>query len=296
VHLSADLFRPLVEQPVDENLPVAEEILGVQATGQARVQGQPKLVLTEDEQSAAFQIELIGTIHSQTVGRKGPVTLHGHSNATFTASKRVVFDPARGFVGQPSQAHVQTDVTTDRIEARRRGPLGRIVERVAWSRVADSHDEVQAIVKERTERKVRAEFDRILDERLARVNRVATWRHPALWMLGSSGQPRYACRTSVHGLQIAVALREIEVSSSFPPIAGGTPSDGARRVQVWLHEDAVHESINVGLRWMEVARRWMGSSESRSSTVDFTTRREWLVWQFGKPAEDPATAVLADRR
>jgi hypothetical protein len=235
VHLSADLFRPLVEQPVDENLPVAEEILGVQATGQARVQGQPKLVLTEDEQSAAFQIELIGTIHSQTVGRKGPATLHGHSNATFTASKRVVFDPARGFVGQPSQAHVQTDVTTDRIEARRRGPLGRIVERVAWSRVADSHDEVQAIVKERTERKLRAEFDRILDERLARVNRVATWRHPALWMLGSSVQPAAQasmdCKLPLRSGKSKCPVRFRRSLGALPAIAQGGCKCGCMRTQ-----------------------------------------------------------------
>jgi hypothetical protein len=296
VYLPADLFRPLVEQPIDENLPVDEEILGVRATGQARVIGQPKLILTEDSQAAALQIELSGTIHSQTVGRKGPATLYGHSNATFTASKRVVFDPARGFVGQPSQATVQTDQTTDRIETRRRGPLGRVIERVAWSRVADSREEVQAIVKERTERKVRAEFDRILDQRLARVNRMATWRHPVLWMLGSSGEPQYVCRTSEVGLQIAVALDPHEVSSSFPQIDLGSHADRNRSVQVWLHEEAVHDRVNVGLRWLEVASRWMRSGDSRSSPVEFATRREWLVWQFGKPRKNSATAELADSR
>lgn len=300
VHLSADLFRPLVEQPIDENLPVDEEILGVHATGQARVVGQPKLVLTEDAHAAAFQVELSGTIRSQTVGRKGPATLFGHSDATFTATKRVVFDPARGFVGLPSQANATTNVTTDRIEAGRRGPLGRIVgrtvERVAWSRVADSKGEVQAIVKERTEQKIRAEFDRILDERLARVNRTATWRHPVLWMLGSSGLPRYACRTSEQGLQIAVALDPHEVSSSFPAIDWAMQAERSRRVQVWLHEEAVHDRLNFGLRWLEVARRWLGSSASRPTAIDFATRREWLVWQFGQPVEGTAAAVLADSR
>ncbi len=300
VHLSADLFRPLVEQPIDENLPVDEEILGVHATGQARVLGQPKLVVSENLQAAAFEIELSGTINSQTVGRKGPATLFGHSDATFTATKRVVFDPTRGFVGLPSQANATTNVTTDRIEAGRRGPLGRIVgrtvERVAWSRVADSKGEVQAIVKERTERKIRAEFDRILDERLARVNRTAAWRHPVLWMLGSSGQPRYACRTGEGGLQIAVSLHPHEVSSSFPTFDGAASSNRNRHVQVWLHEEAVHDRVNLGLRWLEVARRWMRSGDSRSSPVDFATRREWLVLQFGQPAEDSAAAVLADSR
>jgi hypothetical protein len=294
VHLSADLFRPLVEQPIDENLAVEEEILGVQATGQAHVVGQPKLVMTEDGQAAAFQIELTGTIHSLTVGRKGPATLFGHSDARFTATKRVVFDPDRGFVGLPSQATVQTDVVTDRIEARRKGPLGRLVQRAAWSRVADSREQVQAIVKERTERRIRAEFDRILAERLARVNRVAAWRHSVLWALGSSGQPRYACRTCPHGLQIAAALHGSGLAQ--PDIDWAANVDRGRRVQVWMHEEAVSDRLSLGLRWLEIGHRWLGDSGTRMPSVEFATRREWLVLKFGKVSnDDDATALAANR-
>jgi hypothetical protein len=67
-------------------------------------------------------------------------------------------------------------------------------------------------------------------------------------------------------------------------------------VQVWLHEEAVHDRLNLGLRWLEVVGRWMGGSGTRTSAIDFATRREWLVWQFGQPVEGSAAAVLADSR
>jgi hypothetical protein len=196
----------------------------------------------------------------------------------------------------PSQAVAQTEVTTDRIEARRRGPLGRVVQRIAWSRVADSRDQVRAIVKERTERKIRAEFDRILDERLARVNRTAAWRHSVLWMLGSSGRPRYFCRSSDRGLQIAVALHSGESADEaefeFPQAAMH-----GRNAQFWIHETVAGEWVTLGLHWLSIGRRLFGSSEVGPRGFDLTAHRDWLVLGWGKPADDAAaSAALAANR
>ena len=209
--------------------------------GQAHVQGQPRVVLVDHPTVAGLTVSLSGTIQSRTIGRKGPVTLCCRSETEFTASKHVVFDPARGFVGDPAIVDVQTKVTTERIETRRGGPLGRAIERLAWSRVESSKEEVTAIVREKSRQQIREAFDRLLEVRLARVNRAANLRHAVAVLCGIGGQPRYACNTSQSGLEIVMAsgrgdLSAVDRGSELPaifsarlPRAGLGPRLGAGR-------------------------------------------------------------------
>ncbi len=298
VRLAASLFQPLIEQPIDERLPVDEEILGVHVVGTAHVLGQPRLELVDDAHAAGLTVRLTGTIASQTTGRMGPVTIFGGSQTQFTASKRVVFDPSRGFVGQWAAIDVQTKVSTQRIESRRGGPLGRAIERLAWSRAQASNAEATAIVRERTERRLRAEFDRLLDARLARINRMVNVRHIVELIVASDKGVQYACSTSAAGLQIAAAPAaadpaELPNGQTLPGFA-----DGGLPVQVWVSDSLVHEGAARALRWWEAGRRLLrisgplhltpARSDARRLAVDFSSRGEWFVFGLGKDStSDP---------
>ncbi|HEX5104360.1 MAG TPA: hypothetical protein VFV87_11145, partial [Pirellulaceae bacterium] len=255
VRLSAELFEPLVEQPIDETVPVEELILGTQVAGQAHVAGRPELVLAEDATSAAFTVRLAGTIKSQTTGRMGPITIFGGAETSFTASKRVVFDPAGGFVGQRPAIEVQTNVATDRIQSRRGGPVGRALERVAWSRVESTKDEVAAIVREKTECQLGAEFDRMLEERLALLNRAASLRHLAELLVGGPDRVQYVCCTTPRGLQIAALVGSGQPAEAARRLALGAPRAFGLPVTVCVHESMVSQRAATALRWLDIGRR-----------------------------------------
>ena len=311
VRLAEELFAPLIERPIDEVLPVDEEILGVQAVGQARVVGEPDLVLADDPAQATFRVTVTGTVVSQTVGRKGPVKIHSTSTTAFTATKRVSFQPGRGFVGNPAEIEAQSSSQTDRIVPDRRGVLGRAIERRAWRRVDESRAEVNQIVQAKAEVKIREAFDRLLDARLARLNRRVDQRYLVAALLGGEKTPHYRCATRDGSLVI--------VASADPP-AGDGRGDGrifeplaALRsqppVQVWVAESVIGERLAAALRGVDLARQlWAGaaggqpapatsaadSSPSRR-TYDFSAIGNWIVLHADGPTSiDTASPAAAE--
>jgi len=293
VRLSGDLIAPTIERPFDDVLPVDEVILGVRAIGDAHVTGQPELVFTDDPDSAAFFVQLAGTIQSQTVGRKGPVEIHSRSQTRFTATKRVVYRPGRGFVGQPAQIAAQTSSQTERIEPDRGGILGRVIERRAWRRVGQSREAVNQIVQAKAEAKIRAAFDRLLECRLARVNRLADQRYAVAAALGGEGTPRYECCTRHGCLIIAASTGE---SSNIGEQADELIARGQQGppMQVWVHESVVGNRTAVFLRQVNLIRRLFGAATLAEAlpaaalpdnpahpSYDFATFGDWIVVHSG---------------
>ena len=208
VRLSGELLAPLIERPIDEVQAVDEEILDARAIGQAHVNGQPRLTLADDPAAAAFRVTVTGTIVSRTVGRKGPVQIHSQSETRFTATKRVVFEPGRGFVGEPADITAETTSQTNAIKPDRGGVVGRVIERRAWARVTESREQVNQIVQARAEAKIRESFDRLLDARLARLNRRVDQGYLIAAVLGGNDKLSYRCSTQGGSLIVAASLGE----------------------------------------------------------------------------------------
>jgi len=306
VRVSGDSLAPLIEKPIDEVFPVDDVILGVRATGEAHVAGQPQLMLADDPDSAAFVVHLTGTIQSRTVGRKGPVEIHSHSQTRFTAIKRVAYQPGRGFVGEPAQIEAQTDCQTDRIEPNRGKRLRRAIERRAWARVGQSRDQVNQIVQAKAEAKLREAFDRLLDSRLARLNRLADQRYAVATVLGSQGMPRYDCCTRHGCLMIAASSSESSHSESSHTGERAvdliTCGQKGPPVQIWVHEGVVGDRAAFFLRQVDLLRRTVGGAtpvaqlpvaqlpENRARPAfDFATTGDWIVVHCGTQSSEVAS-------
>jgi hypothetical protein len=305
--LSDELFAPFIERPIDELHPVDEDILGVRAVGQARVVGQPKLVLDDDPGRATFRVTIEGTVQTQTVGRKGPVEIHSSSKTSFSATKRVTFQPGCGFVGEPAQIEAKTTSQTERIEPDRRGILGRAIERRAWRRVAESRAEAERIVQAKAEVRIREAFDRLLEARMARVNRRVDQRYVIGALLGGHQAPCYQCWTRGGSLVItASADRHSSESPAVDQLAFATQDPP---VQVWVHEGVVGDRLAAVLRGVDLARRMLGhlaaaipaadasAVRSRpSGAYDFSAVGDWIVVHAGNSGDsrvERTTAVNA---
>ncbi len=320
VRLSGELFAPLIERPIDEVQAVDEEVFGARTLGQAHVSGHPQLTLVDDPAAACFRVTVTGKIVSRTVGRKGPVQIHGQSETRFTASKRVVFQPGRGFVAEPAEIAAQTSSQTDAVESDRRGVLGRAIERRAWKRVAQNRQQVNQIVQAKAEAKIREAFDRLLDARLAGLNRHADQRYLIAAVLGGEDKPHYRCSTQGSSLIIVASLgpaadRDQAAVDAIARRQAGAP------MQVWVHEGVIGDRLSILLRQVDLARRLMplrpaaviaptvpvpGAHAPQTTSrlsYDFAAIGDWFVvhsgdWSFAAAtttAAPTATATLADR-
>jgi len=318
VRLDSDLLVPLIESPIDEMQAVDEMILGVRMIGKAQVTGHPKVTLVDDPKDAALSVTITGTINSRTTGRNGPVQIHSRSTTVFVATKRVAYQPGRGFVGEAAEIVAQTSSQPERIAPNRGGILGRAIERRAWIRAAQSRDQVAQIIRAKAEVKLRQAFDQLLEARLARLNQLAEQRYLAASLFGV---PRYDCWTIGGWLNIAVSSAD-DSSSDLPQALEMTLSryttlgqDGPP-IQIWVHERVLGEPLALLLRHVDLARQLLGqlivasqaaaapevallSQPSPQASYDFATIGDWFVvyaggWNRAKlalaPTADPASA------
>jgi hypothetical protein len=311
VHLNSDVLVPLIERPIEEVQAVDEVILGVRMIGNAYVTGQPKVNVVDDTNDAAFSVTVTGTIHSRTTGRTGPVQIYSRSTTQFTATKRVAFQPGRGFIGEKAEIAARTISRPERIAPNRGGILGRAIERRASVRAAQSREQVSQIVQMKAEEKIGEAFDRLLEARLARVNRLAQQRYLTAALLGN---PRYDCRTIGGWLSIAVSPA-VGASGDFPPPVTTMPGphgilgQDEPPIQVWVHEQVLGKRLAMHLRRVDLARQLLSpliailqvsahldaalwSQLSAESSYDFSMIDGWLVVHHG-PCSQNKSAVLA---
>jgi len=236
----------LDNKDVDRQVDVRDVILGTSISGTARVTGKPDVTLADSPDQATFQIVLNGTAHSRTTGYNGPAIIHSRSVTTFTATKQIVFDPGKGFYGLPSKVTARTQVFVEGIGSTRGGLFGRIVRRRAAKEEAARHAEATEIARQKAERRIAEAFDRNSEKRLVKLNWVADFRSRAAAALRAtgSGEPKYACCTTPHYLQIASSFSESDSPIELP--TGAVADAQGAPIQIWFHESLVSEQFAAG--------------------------------------------------
>jgi len=320
VRLDSDLLVPLIERPIEEVQVVDEMILGVRMIGKAQVTGRPKVTLADDPKDAAFSVTITGTINSRTTGRNGPVQIYSRSTTLFVATKRVAYQPGRGFVGEAAEIVAQTSSQPERIAPNRGGILGRAIERRAWVRASQSREQVNQIVQSKAEEKLRQAFDGLLEARLARLNHLAEQRYLVAAVLGV---PRYDCWTIGGWLNIAVSSAD-DSSSDSPKALDmtlnryATLGQDGPPIQIWVHERVLGEPLAVLLRRVDLARQLLGqlivasqaavapevallSQPSPQGSYDFATIGDWFVvyagaWNRARLATAPTAGAASVSR
>ena len=298
----------IADQPVDRVADVRDSILGTAIYGKARIRGKLGLQLADHPEQATFQLTLTGQAHSRTTGYNGPVIIYSRSVTTFTATKQIVFEPGKGFHELPSQVTARTQTFVEGIGSTRCGLIGRIVRRRAARIAAQRHAEATEIARQKAERRIAVTFDRISQERLARLNRVASFRALTATALlpARDGEPTYACCTTPYYLQIASSFNGRESPIELP-VTDTADLRGAP-IQIWFHESLVGDRVAAALDLLQAqisaseflkivstTMRVIGSSDefssqSGSSTADPTVRirkaGDWRIIEVEMPTDD----------
>lgn len=255
LRLSDTMLNSLMTKGIDRETDVRDTILGTAIYGRARILAKPGVALKDCPDQATFQVLIEGTAHSRSTGYNGPAIIYSRSVTHFTATKQVVFDPGRGFYALPPEVHARTTTYTDGIDSTRGGIVGRIVRRRATEQAAAKHDEAQEIARQKAERRIAAAFDRLMDERLARLNKAAEFRTMAINALRPAGspEPKYSCCSTVQYLQIATNFGEGGPAIELP--LKGPASLAAAPIEVWIHNSLVGDQFAAALQLLKTHAR-----------------------------------------
>jgi SLA1 homology domain 1, SHD1 len=234
-------------QEVNLATEVRDVILGTAIYGRAQVVAKSGVKLADNPDQATFDIVFDGVAYSRTTGYNGPAIIYSRSVTKFSATRQIVFEPGKGFQGLAPRVTARTETYIDGIGSSRGGVIGRIVRRRAAKIAAARHSEATEIARQKAERRIAAAFERNSEQRISRLNWIATLRSLAMAALrtSGSGEPRYACCTTPHYLQIATGIGE----SSSPidlPTSPAADSQGAP-IEIWVHQSLIGEGAAVAL-------------------------------------------------
>jgi hypothetical protein len=142
VRASHRLVGAGIARPVDEVTPVNDVILGTNITGIGRTVGKVDLKLVPATDKATLDTVLSGKVHSRTVGRNGPATIHSNGITEIEGRKRIVIDE-RGLASYPATATAKTTTTITGIAAGRSG--SGMVQRIATKKVYEAKPEAEQV-------------------------------------------------------------------------------------------------------------------------------------------------------
>jgi hypothetical protein len=311
VRLSDEMLNSLMNKPFGREVDVRDVILGTSIHGKATISAAPGVQLKECPDQATFQVVVNGTAQSRSTGYNGPAIIHSRSVTSFVATRQVVFDPGRGFYTLPPQVQARTQTFIDRIDSTRRGIAGRIVRRRAAREASARHAEATEIARQKTEQRIALAFDRHMEERLARLNWVANFRQMAVAALrpAESGEPKYACCSTPHYLQIATNFGNGGPAIALP--TAGAVSAKKAPIEVWVHGSLVQGKLAVALKLLNTRSRasdFLTAISATAKVLDGQTNRgnpsllaqppvniryleDWIVVEVDLPTDERLAAA-----
>ena len=148
---SAKFIGDASEQPIADQAPVRDSILGTSIRGQGYTTGVSRLRVVPHAERAVFETEISAINCSKTVGTNGPAVICAEGATQLEARKQILVD-ALGIRSRPANAtaHVNTRITG--FGAKPRGLIGRIVKRVARRKAPQQKAQSERIAARHAER------------------------------------------------------------------------------------------------------------------------------------------------
>jgi len=236
--VAESVINRLAERPVNDTQSVRDCILGARILGTANSTGFMTLRTLPAHDHIALELQLSGTIQSNTVGHKKPVRFTGQSNTNFVSTKSLQISDDH-FVAQPATASASTNSRTLSIK-KTGGRFGRrLIEKIAWKKVGESKSQSERIASQRAEQKVSKKFDDQVAEAIYQArDKYDHQGRPPLVRLGVF--PDYLRMASTdHSINIEAMLASYEqVSASAMPV-----SMAAHDLSLKVHESVANNFL-----------------------------------------------------
>lgn len=283
IRVSREFLEDYIERTVQRTKPVSDNILGARIAGESDTRGKTSFELLPGNGRLLGKITFDGTVHSQTRGYKSPVVLHQVSESTFRSTKLISMDE-KGLHVSRATTDAPTNLTTTGIDTSLPRLRGRIARRIAWGRVAGSHQQAESITAQHTSDDISRDFDERIDKSVAKVQEVFKSKVPEWDREHYPAQTEMRFRSCPDCIEIAMIRREAntEERKLRPPTVDGNPDVAVRVHRAMLTRAMADPQVrnDWAPAFIKVLNARFGQKEDASSKADKKSPVDNTKWAF----------------
>ena len=234
VWVGQQIVQRAIYRSVNQSRPVRDCILGTSISGTATMMGNVSAQLLPSRGAIRVQVALTGQIHSNNIGRNGPVQLRTTGSGN-VLSTRIVTVNESGIYAEPVQTTATLATRINAIEHRL-----RLVRRIARKKAAEQKPQADQIALGKLKQQVGSQFAKETDEALARPLPNPTKQLlPWFLRLDLPTPSRRIGSTDNAVFAEAIMRREDQLASptAAPPVPGGYEA------VVQVHESLIDNTI-----------------------------------------------------
>lgn len=244
LRIHRDALMTLVEPKYETRQGVSETILGTPVRGVCDTQAVLHLQPTTNKTHAALNVSIQGTSHTTSTGYQGPVQIHSSGVTRFQCQTVLEFDDEIGFHAGTVSVSGQSHSNVNSIQTRRNGPVGRLVQRVAWRKVGQSKAQADAIAHQKTMAKISREVNSSLETELQSLNRKLLIAKTFAEQINENRTSDFEARTTGDHLYFCFGLEQDEELPSLPDLTPTTDEQlQPPAVEILVHRSVVQKQL-----------------------------------------------------
>lgn len=291
--ISEKYLERLFAKDIDKTGPVQRTVLGTRARGTAHTTGKASIDTQPDAERAAFRVRIDGESRSRTRGRNGPAIIHSRAVTKWQAHKVVRFDGLE-FKTSPATITSTTKIYPAGVDATVPGVRGALVRRVAQKRVCECLSTAERITGKKTEQRVLNDVNRIVDEKIAKLNERIQTRPIASALVPSLDVLGVEYSTTANCININFIGDESWPLAQVLPVGEDEPSD----TELWLQIALISRPAGEIPAMLDNAGTWLQAQlpdlelpgidltgEEGVLPFDIQYREGWLVFRSKPEAE-----------
>jgi hypothetical protein len=283
IRVSREFLEDYVERTVQRKKPVSDYILGARIAGESNTRGKTSFELLPGNGRLTGRITFEGTVHAQTRGYKSPVVLQQVSDSTFRSSKLISMDE-NGLRVSRATTDAPTNLKTVGIDTSLPRLRGRIARRIAWGRVAGSHQQAESITSQHTAANISRDFDEQIDQSVAKVQKAFESKAPEWDREHRTAQTEMRFRSCADCIEVAMIRREAnnEERKLRPPTVDGNPDVAVRVHRAMLTRAMADPQVRDDWApiFVKVLSARFSRNEGASSNADKKSPIDTTRWAF----------------
>lgn len=242
LRISRRFLQERADTVIDRNEPVNSHLMGADIHGTAHISGSTQFLLEDFADCAVIHAVFTGTIRSQTTGSDGRVSVDRQAVTPVSASKYIVLD-GNGIQISETTATAHTKSNTTGIHTSKGGVRGRITQRVAQKRTAESQDQIDAIASQRATDRIRTNFDREVQKFIDTLGQTLG-SLPKLTMPGENTPALVRFRSTPECIEIAYSRSQGGLDT--PELQPPPPVEGDPLFAVRAHRSLIMQIVSAG--------------------------------------------------
>jgi hypothetical protein len=287
LRVSERYLEELFARDINKRGPVYRVVLGTRARGTAHTQGRADVDTKPDEHNAAFEVRITGSTSSRTVGHNGSAIIHSHAVTDWDSRKTVRFN-GKKFVTTPTVIQSKTRITPLGADSSLPRLRGRIVGRIAARRAVQYNSAAERIVNEDTRQRVLADVDRVIEERIDKLNQRVESQSLMAFLLPKLSDAGAQFSTSSDCINIVFGGDQLSTSAKVCPVGKKAPSDTELWIQTSLITGAgvkIPQMVNNAADWMATQLPPVGipgldlAGKLSALPVGFEVVDDWIVFR-----------------